>query len=449
MVSPRQVHPGDGLAFRLERGVFPVTSVAFGDCTRYEGGVLQVSREELLRAIGSQPALASLEIELATPGESERIVHILDTAMPMVKVSGRSTVFPGLLGPALITGDGRDHVLRGLNVMTSGLFPDPGSGALRPWEAVVDMSGPAAPFCAFSDAINIVLMAKAAPGASNADYDQAIRQAIVRAARFLASSTVDQTPADLETYELGPCDPELPRVVWINQLHQQGLMAQTIYYGRDVQGIDPIVLHPNEFLDGAIVNSNYRSPGRTATYYFCNNYILLELMRRHGQSLNFLGVAASRGWQDNDFLKQRQGQLAARTAYMLHAEGAILSPDIGEIAGNNTVDFMQTIKACEQLGIRTTAIITEDGNPDGAYPALVDHVPEADAVVSLGGIGWPVPVAPAVKRVIGGDAIYLDIAADPLDAYGKVELRGGGAFSNCWYGAVWRRALNGSMAVDF
>ena len=75
----------------------------------------------------------------------------------------------------------------------------------------------------------------------------------------------------METYELQPVDAALPRVVYIDQLHQQGLMAQTFLYGKHVQGIEPTLLHPNEMLDGALVNGNYRQTGRAITYAHSHN----------------------------------------------------------------------------------------------------------------------------------------------------------------------------------
>jgi hypothetical protein len=71
----------------------------------------------------------------------------------------------------------------------------------------------------------------------------------------------------------------------------------------------------------------------------------------------------------------------------------------------------------------------------------VDYVPEADALVSVGGIGWHTPGAPAVDRVIGGNAIRPSIAEDPLDATGPLQVE-------CWYGAIWKRSELGLSAVD-
>jgi glycine reductase len=431
---------GTGL-FDLEIGVFPLRRLVFASQMHYRAGTLGIHRSGLLEAISEPRVIGEIEVHLAHPGESCRIVHILDAVPLMLKVAGRSGVFPGFFGPAVPAGAGRNHVVRGGAVLICGTFPDPTSGALSPAESIIDMSGPAAPYCAFSDTANVVLVCHPAPGVTNAEFDAALHRVKLKAAIYLAQATASLEPPQMERYTLPAVDDSLPRVVYVNQLHQQGLMAQTFLYGQHTQGLEPTILHPNEMLDGALVNGNYRSPGRGVTYAHCDNYLVRELYSRHGQDLNFLGVVIGRGWQDTQYLKERQGWMMARVARLLGAEVAIISADVSGTGGNNTIDFMQTIKACEQMGLRTVAILQESGNPDGTDPTLVDYVPEADALVSVGGIGWHTPGAPAVDRVIGGNAIRPSIAEDPLDATGPLQVE-------CWYGAIWKRSELGLSAVD-
>jgi glycine reductase complex component B subunit alpha and beta len=428
-------------AFDLEVGAFPLQRLVFASQTSYQNATLGINRAALLNAIAEPRAIDDIEIHLAHPGESCRIVHVLDAVPVMTKIDGRSTVFPGFLGPAVPAGDGRNHRIRGAAVVACGTFPDPTSGALSPAEAIIDMSGPAAPYCAFSDTANVILVCHPAPRVTNAEFDAALHRAKLKAAVYLARATAAIDPPELERYHLSAVDPALPRVVYANLLHQQGLMAQTFLYGTHTQGIEPTILHPNEMLDGALVNGNYRAPGRGITGAHCDNSVVRELYRRHGDDLNFLGVVVGRGWQDTQFLKERQGWMMARVARLMGAQVAVVSADMSGTGGNNTIDFMQTIKACEHMGIRTVAILQESGNPDGSDPTLVDYVPEADALASVGGIGWHAPAAPAVDRVIGGLTVQPSIAREPLDASGPLEVE-------AWYGAIWRRSELGLSAVD-
>jgi hypothetical protein len=93
------------------------------------------------------------------------------------------------------------------------------------------------------------------------------------------------------------------------------------------------------------------------------------------------------------------------------------------------------------MGLQTVAILQESGNPDGSEPTLVDYVPEANALISVGGIGWHTPTAPAVHRVIGGPLVRPSIAEEPCDAAGPLAVE-------CWYGAIWKRSEIGMSAVD-
>jgi glycine reductase complex component B subunit alpha and beta len=428
-------------SFNLEVGVFPLQRLVFASQTHYQNGTLGINRAALLNAIAEPRVIADIEIHLAHPGESCRIVHVLDAVPLMVKVEGRSTVFPGFFGSAIPAGEGRNHRIRGASVLVCGTFPDPTSGALSPAEVIIDMSGPAAPYCAFSDTANIVLVCHPAPRISNAEFDAALHRTKLKAAVYLARATTSIEPPELERYHLPAVDSLLPRTVYVNLLHQQGLMAQTFLYAMHTQGLEPTILHPNEMLDGALVNGNYRAPGRGITSAHCDNSLVRELYRRHGDDLNFLGVVVGRGWQDTQFLKERQGWMMARVARLMGAQVAIVSADMSGTGGNNTIDFMQTIKACEDMGLRTVAILQEGGNPDGTDPTLVDYVPEADALVSVGGVGWHAPAAPAVDRVIGGLTVQPSIAQDPLDASGPLQVES-------WYGAIWKRSELGLSAED-
>lgn len=427
--------------WRLEIGSFPVRRLTFASRTAYDDGTLFIDSAELHARVAEPAAIADIAVHLAHPRESCRIVHVLDAVSPMVKVAGPSTVYPGFLGDALPAGSGRTHRLDAAAVLVSGTFPEPTSGALSAAEAIVDMSGPAAACCAFSDTANVVLVCRPAAGASNADFDAALQRAKLKTAVYLAAATAELEPPQTDVYELPPVDDALPRVVFVDQLHQQGLLAQTFLYGRHTQGLEPTLVHPNEMLDGALVSGNYRQPGRSITYGHSRNDAVRELYRRHGHDLNFLGVVIGRGWQDTQTWKERQGWMMARLASLLGAQVAIVSADVGGTGGNNTIDFMQTIKACEQMGIRTVGIMQESGNLDGSNPTLVDHVPEADALVSVGGVGWDIPLAPAVSRVIGGGAVQPNRAQEPLDAAAPLQVA-------CWYGAVWKRTLRGLSAVD-
>ncbi len=101
--------------------------------------------------------------------------------------------------------------------------------------------------------------------------------------------------------------------------------------------------------------------------------------------------------------------LAAKVAGELGADGVIVTTDAG---GNSHTDTMLTVRACERAGIRTVALVAEMGG-------LTDHVPEADAIVSVGNAEELVPEW-RPERVIGGDML-LD--GRPAADCGPVPVR--------------------------
>ena len=71
---------------------------------------------------------------------------------------------------------------------------------------------------------------------------------------------------------------------------------------------------------------------------------------------------------------------AAKLAQMLGAQGAIVTWDAG---GNEFIEVVHTVRACERLGIKTVFLTSED-SPEGGAPSLLKPLPEADAIVTTG-----------------------------------------------------------------
>jgi len=62
----------------------------------------------------------------------------------------------------------------------------------------------------------------------------------------------------------------------------------------------PTLLHPNEWLDGAVVTSYHTSIGGAETYFYQNNPVVAELYRRHqAREINFVGTVATIASADN------------------------------------------------------------------------------------------------------------------------------------------------------
>ncbi|MDP6549279.1 MAG: glycine/sarcosine/betaine reductase component B subunit, partial [Dehalococcoidia bacterium] len=220
---------------RLEQATFRVKDILFSDTTRLSDGVLYVSKEELRRQVLQDSHFIDVEVSVARPGDKTRIINILDAVEPRHKVSGPGTVFPAVIGPAVTVGQGRNHRLQGMALITTGV-PAPGEGVY--WrDGIIDMWDAGAKYTPFSSTINLVLQLKGRvdfPPEKRAnletvdliggsiysqEYNLAARAAGFRVADYLASATRGLEPEEVEAFELTKADPSLPRVAYACQVH--------------------------------------------------------------------------------------------------------------------------------------------------------------------------------------------------------------------------------------
>ena len=89
--------PWEVKALRLELGNIFIKDVQFGPETKVENGVLYVNKEELLKEVGGDERLASIDIDIVHPGDEVRIIPVKDVIEPRVKVEGKGGVFPGFI----------------------------------------------------------------------------------------------------------------------------------------------------------------------------------------------------------------------------------------------------------------------------------------------------------------------------------------------------------------
>lgn len=408
---------------RLEMGTFPITEATFGPRTELDGTRLVIDHDELAALVLENGFFRRVRVEIVSPGESARIIHLLDAIEPRIKVEGPGETFPGFLGSVETVGEGRTHRLGGVAVMQSAEIPGRGKGGLlMVREGIVDMTGPGAAYSPFSQTINIVLTLELEPNFSDEEYDRTIRLAGLKAARYLARTTVDRRAPQYRTYDLTISCPALPRVVYVHQIQSQGTFARTFFYGKPLDHLIPTLVHPNELLDGALVSGNYAYQSmKTPTWLHGNNPVIEQLYDRHGRDWNFVGVILSRGHFYGISEKQHSANHAAKLARMWNADGAMITWEGG---GNSIIEAMLTIQALERAGIKTTAISYELGGADGTgTPLLLYSVPEADALVSCGTYERPIRL-PSVKRVVGGRTIRCDPAkgGHHLPAHQSLQL---------------------------
>jgi hypothetical protein len=165
----------------------------------------------------------------------------------------------------------------------------------------------------------------------------------------------------------------------------------------------PWLLHPNELLDGAI-SGPASSHSAATSFVLANDPIVDDLYRGHADQHDFAGVIAIRTRWTAQEEKDLTAFQAAKLARLLDADGAIITYDAG---GNDFMEVMQTVQACERLGIKTV-LLTGESPPESEGLPLLMSLPEADAIVSTG-CGRPSmePLdVPAPERVLGGDELF-------------------------------------------
>lgn len=394
---------------RLELGQVLIKDVQFGDSTKLENGVLFVNKDELISLISEDEHIASVELDIARPGESVRITPVKDVVEPRVKVEGPGGVFPGILSKVDVVGSGKTNVLKGCVVMTTGKI-------VGFQEGIVDMTGPGAEYTPFSKTINLVMKCEPKEGLKQHDHERAVRFAGFKAAAYLAETAKTVQPDVVDVYETDTFlegikkYPDLPKVGYVQMLQTQGLLHDTYVYGVDAKQIVPTIMYPTEIMDGAIVSGNCVSAcDKNTTYHQMNNPVIHDLLAAHGKTLNFVGVIIT---NENVYLadKERSSNWTAKLAEYLGLDGAIISQ---EGFGNPDTDLIMNTKKIEAKGIKTVIITDEYAGRDGASQSLADADASANAVVT-GGNANEIIVLPKMDKVIG-TLDYVDIIAGGFD----------------------------------
>ena len=395
---------------KLELGIIPIEDMKFASKTSVNGKTLEINKDEVIALIKEDPLVVSVELDIAKPGESVRIIPVKDVLEPRCKVSGTGKIFPGFFtGEEATVGEGRTHVLKGAAVVTTGTV-------VGFQEGIIDMTGPGAEYTPFSKTYNLVVNCKVQDDVTRAIKEKTLRLMGLKVARYLGEAGRDVKPATVETYETKPFVeqaaqyPNLPKVGYIYMLQSQGLLHDTYYYGVDVKQILPTIMYPTEAFDGAITSGNCVSAcDKNPTYVHQNSPIIHELYARHGKDINFMGVVIT---NENVTLadKERSSYLACKLAKQLGCDAVVISE---EGFGNPDADLIMNCRKSTDLGMKTVLVTDEYAGQDGASQSLADSHPSADAVVSNSNAN-AVIVLPPMNKIIG-DAKQANVIAGGWD----------------------------------
>ena len=394
---------------KLELGCVQINDIQFASESKVENGTIYVNAEELKALLLEDENLKSVELEIAKPGESVRIMPVKDVIEPRVKVNGGGNLFPGVISKVETVGSGRTNVLKGSAVVTTGKI-------VGFQEGIIDMCGEGAKYTPFSQLNNLVVVCEPIDGLAKHAHEKAVRFAGLKAADYIGKLAKDVEPDEVKVYETCSVKegiekyPELPRVAYVLMLQSQGLMHDTYVYGVDMKQSLPTILNPTELMDGAVLSGNCVSAcDKNTTYHHLNNPVVADLFEQHGKTLNFVGVIIT---NENVYLadKMRSSDWTSKLCEFLGVDGAIVSQ---EGFGNPDTDLIMYCKKIEGKGVKTVIITDEYAGRDGASQSLADADASANAVVTGGNANMVINL-PAMDKVIGYPEV-ADIIAGGFD----------------------------------
>jgi glycine reductase len=233
----------------------------------------------------------------------------------------------------------------------------------------------------------------------------------------LAQIAIGAPPADIQSLDtsIGSDRASLMRVAYVGQIFSRQRKPEPeeqIIYGLNTEGMLPTLVHPNEWLDGAITTSYHTSIGGAETYFYQNNPVVAELYRRHNRGeLNFVGTVATIAAADNLDRERNTRFVAQLVKWALRADAAVLTKFGGGVPHS---DLAETARLLERDGIKTAVQVTDLARDHRVESALLFNFPEVDAIVCIGGndTRWKLP---RVERVIAANRAMAALLAEPFE----------------------------------
>jgi sarcosine reductase len=401
----------------LALALHPITEIRFGPSASLAGNTLIIDGDALRRLVLEDESIASVDFEIVRPGESCRAGPVFDIIEPRAKAPGGSPDFPGFLGAPQTAGLGTTHVLTGagVTVLREGSVGDSRGAAGN----ILEMSGAAAQGSSYAALHHVIVIPHTKAGLAGYAQHKAYRAAGLKVAVQLAQTAIGRAPASTQIHQpIGVTEERrngLPRVAYIGQVfsrQRKPEQDEKILYGTNTDGMLPVVLHPDEWLDGAVLTSYHTSLGGAETYFYQNHPVITELYRRHDAcELDFAGTVATIA-SANNFDRERNCQFAANLVrWALTADAAVLSKFGG---GVPHADLAETARLLESMGVKTAVQVTDLARDRRVESALLFNFPEVNAIVCIGGNGtsWEVP---GVERVIAASPELKELLAGPLE----------------------------------
>ncbi|MDY4031805.1 MAG: glycine/sarcosine/betaine reductase component B subunit [Pyramidobacter sp.] len=369
---------------RLQIDYVHVRDVQFGEKTSLVNGVLTINKEEAMKIVSSD-LFGTIDLKIAKPGESCRILSIHDVMQPRCKADHPEESYPGIWGKLAPAGEGRTVALKG--VVISDIYY-----AKCNIKYYMDMGGECAKYSNFSRHIHICIDATPGEGVADVTYAEALKHASLSLNVYLAKLAIELKPDETEVYERKSVDPSkhLPKVAYLVTHMASHDTWNFLYYGQSALNFLPIIVQPTEILDGAMI-WRYWEPN----YFLQNEVYIKELMKRHGKDLEFVGIVFANNVMKIDG-KDTMGMIAATLCKDTLGADCVMLNKSG--MGHCQLDSALAFNWCQKLGMPAALNLSAVSN-DQPGDMLVIADPNVDAVINSGR-NWDLH-HPRVERLIG------------------------------------------------
>ncbi|HME45494.1 MAG TPA: glycine/sarcosine/betaine reductase component B subunit [Syntrophorhabdales bacterium] len=385
---------------RLEIDSVKIEELTLDERTYLDQRTLHIDPSDLEKRLLEDNRIKSVAFDVVRPGDWTRVVNLIDVIQPRCKISPLLSDFPGWVGKRRIAGSGQTTSLEGCTVALCNHF------SRRPYAGIMDSFGRGAELSRYGKMVHLVLDPEPNENVSERDFELAAKTAGLRAAVYLARAAENHRADSTELYDLESityAKSKLPRVAYCSMLytpqHDYRGISDPILYGGPVTEMLPTIIHPNEILDGALVNA--LTIRGMETYSLQNHALIKELYKRHGRDLIFAGVIIYAASLDPS-KRDRNALIASSLASnVLHADGILLTKLHG---GMPSVDQALVAEACENLGIKST-IFVHLFNRGGSLmeAASLASLPTLHAVINVGHTLDRMHLSRA-EKILGGNA---------------------------------------------
>jgi len=379
-----------------------IGDLQFGEETCFKAGVLYVNKADILAFAAEEPCFDTLKIDIARPGDSTRIINVVDVVEPRCKKSGNID-WPGVLSDDYeIAGSGITRVAAGMGVVLC----QNNTYWSRKWGSF-DMSGECAAINPYAKIPQLVIEPLSETEIDFRDYREALRRIGYKTSVLLAKVTLETEADEVEIFNNEMQYPDLPSIAYVYQIYSKQYDTQNyrepMVYGNAVPDSLPLIMQPTEILDGAIsLCGGFRC---VTTYEIQNHPIIIDLMRRHGRDLNFAGVLIT-----VTSVEAKHRYLVSKMAVnllneVLHADGLIVTKGVG---GASTLCVGAIAGEAEKRGIKSVPVIQIlNGKSNLDVECLISEQNVNSIVCS--GTYYHNFTLPPVETLLGGpeDAIYL------------------------------------------